>query len=390
MDLSRQIIQDIRMRILLLHDPYLPVSKGAVGGEDNVAKLEIETISKMGHDVIDGRSMDIGIGKKLNQLRAQTIGSNPDVIEIIKSTKPDVIHTHNLNQRSGYSWMKQTTIPIVSSVHNYRLFCPSSIAYRDGNHCLECRDHGAINAIKNRCDGIRGSLNASRHLIFQRANPQINIPVMFLISSILMESVLEPIIPKNKFRLLRNPGTIPNHITSPKAVRSGWIFAGRLIEEKGILDLIVNWPSEERLDIAGDGPLRDSISELIFGKSNIRLIGTYPPGENSIFSKYEGLIFPSKWFEGSPLVTMECLATGTPIICTDQSGASEQVEDSRGGVVIRGSISKQKLVSAQTDIRENFDVYSKNALEAISGEFSVHMWGRKLEAFLQEATELTR
>ena len=89
------------MRILVLHDPYLPVTMGAVGGEDNVAKLEIETISQRGHEVIDGRFMDSGIGKKFNQLRAQTIGSNPNVIEMIKATNPDVIHTHNLNQRSG-------------------------------------------------------------------------------------------------------------------------------------------------------------------------------------------------------------------------------------------------------------------------------------------------
>jgi len=85
------------MRILVLHDPYLPVTTGAVGGEDNLAKLEIETLSKRGHEVIDGRLMDNGIGKKLNQLRAQTIGSNPDVIEKIRDTNPDVIHTHNLN-----------------------------------------------------------------------------------------------------------------------------------------------------------------------------------------------------------------------------------------------------------------------------------------------------
>jgi len=377
------------MRILLLHDPYLPVTMGAVGGEDNVAKLEIETISRRGHEVIDGRLMDSGIGKKLNQLRAQTIGSNPDVIEKIRATNPDVIHTHNLNQRSGYSWMSQNNIPVVSSIHNYRLFCPSSIAYRSGHHCLECRDNGAIKAIQNRCDGVRGTLNASRHLVFQRTNPQISIPAMFLISSNLMEKVLDPIIPKNKFRLLRNPGTIPAHLTSSKEIRKGWIFAGRLIEEKGILDLITNWPESEKLDIAGDGPLRESISELIAEKSNIQLIGTYPPGENSIFSKYEGLIFPSKWFEGSPLVTMECLATGTPIICTDQSGASEQVGESKGGVVIAGALSTNKLVEAQANIRANFDLYSRNAIAAISGEFSVETWGRKLEGYLKEAIELT-
>lgn len=377
------------MKILLLHDPYLPVTTGAVGGEDNLAKLELETINKMGHEVIDGRVIDNGISKKLNQLRAQSMGSNSDVLKLIKDTNPDVIHTHNLSQRSGYIWMNANKVPVVSSLHNYRLFCPSSIAYRDGQHCIECRDSGAIRAIKNNCDGIRGKLNASRHLIFQRTNPQIHIPEIFLISSNVMENVLSPIIPKNKFRLLRNPGTIANQQLDKPVKRQGWIFAGRLTEEKGVLDLIKNWPAGEKLDIAGDGPLRESISDLIKNNSNIQLIGTYPPGESKIFTNYEGLIFPSKWFEGSPLVTMECLATGTPIICSDKSGAKEQIEESKGGVVITGDLTTNKLIEAQANLRANFEIYSQNANAAIAGEFSVDNWGRKLVSYLEEAVKLT-
>ena len=377
------------MKILLLHDPYLPVTAGAVGGEDNLAKLEFETINKMGHEVIDGRVIDNGISKKLNQLRAASIGSNSDVLRLIEDTSPDVIHTHNLSQRSGYAWMNSNKVPVVSSLHNYRLFCPSSIAYRDGQHCIECRDSGAIRAVKNNCDGIRGKLNASRHLIFQRTNPQIHIPAIFLISSNVMENVLSPIIPKEKFRLLRNPGTISNQQSEKPINRRGWIFAGRLTEEKGILDLIKNWPAGEKLDIAGDGPLRESISELIKNNLNIQLIGTYPPGESKIFTKYEGLIFPSKWFEGSPLVTMECLATGTPIICSDKSGAKEQIEESKGGVVITGDLTTYKLVEAQANLRANFEIYSQNANTAIAGDFSVDNWGRRLVSYLEEASKLS-
>ena len=377
------------MKILLLHDPYLPVTTGAVGGEDNLAKLELETINKMGHEVIDGRVIDNGISKKLNQLRAQSIGSNSDVLELIKDTNPDVIHTHNLSQRSGYAWMNTNKVPVVSSLHNYRLFCPSSIAYRDGQHCIECRDSGTIRAIKNNCDGIRGKLNASRHLIFQRTNPQIHIPAIFLIASNVMENVLSPIIPKNKFRLLRNPGTVSSQQPDKPVNRQGWLFAGRLTEEKGILDLIENWPTGEKLDIAGDGPLHEYISVLIKNNSNIQLIGTYPPGESKIFTRYEGLIFPSKWFEGSPLVTMECLATGTPIICSDKSGAKEQIEESKGGVVITGDLTTLKLVEAQANLRANFEIYSKNANAAIIGEFSVDNWGRKLISYLEEAVKLS-
>jgi len=377
------------MRILLLHDPYLPITAGAVGGEDNLANLEFEVLSDRGHEVIDGRAIDTGLERKFNQIRAQTIGSSPEVIELIKFTNPDVIHTHNLNQRSGYSWMNQTITPIVSSIHNYRLFCPSSIAYREANNCVECRDHGTIRAIRNGCDGIRGALNASRPLLFQRTEPQIKIPKIFLIASNLMQSQLQPKIPLNKFRLLSNPG----HLTAPDGRkvnnRCGWIFAGRLVEEKGIIDLIQNWPDHENLDIAGNGPLYSKISEMILRKQNIKLIGTYPPGKNEIFKSYEGLIFPSKWFEGSPLVIMDCLGTGTPIICTTFSGAREQIDLTKGGVVINGDLTKFNLQKAQEHIRANFDLYSRNAIAAISGEFSVETWGRKLEGYLKEAVELT-
>jgi glycosyltransferase involved in cell wall biosynthesis len=388
MDLDGEIIQDIRMRILLLHDPYLPIRSGAVGGEDNLAQLEHEILSKLGHEVIDGRVLDTGMIKKFNQLRAQTVGSTPEVLELINFSKPDVVHTHNLNQRSGYAWMGKHNTPIVSSIHNYRLFCPASIAYRDGQHCVECRDRGAVRAIKNNCDGIRGSLNASRQILFQRSEPQIVLPKIFLVASKSMEHQLKIGIPSNKFRILRNPGSLTEPAKLSQAKRKGWIFAGRLVEEKGILDLINNWPLEENLDIAGSGPLFSEISELISNKSNIRLIGTYTPGENQIYSSYEGLIFPSKWFEGSPLVIVDCLGTGTPVIGSNLSGASEQIELSKAGYVINGELSTSKLRMAQRNIRENFSIYSRNAIEAISGEFSTENWGRKLEGYLQEAIEL--
>ena len=86
---------------------------------------------------------------------------------------------------------------------------------------------------------------------------------------------------------------------------------------------------------------------------------------------------------------MECLATGTPIICSDKSGAKEQIEESKGGVVITGDLTTLKLVEAQANLRANFEIYSKNANAAIIGEFSVDNWGRKLVSYLAEAVKLS-
>ena len=167
--------------------------------------------------------------------------------------------------------------------------------------------------------------------------------------------------------------------TNEIRLRNAWLYAGRLTPEKGILNLIANWPSEEKLDIAGAGPLFEEIRNLIKQKSNIKLIGIYPPGDNSIYEKYVGLIFSSTWYEGSPLVVADSLATGTPVICTDESGARELLEISNGGIVIKGSFSQDKLRDAMTTLRDNFEFYSQNARVSSQTEFSLENWTLRLE-----------
>jgi glycosyltransferase involved in cell wall biosynthesis len=124
---------------------------------------------------------------------------------------------------------------------------------------------------------------------------------------------------------------------------------------------------------------------MIKAKPNIKLIGTYAPGDISFFQNYEALVFPSTWFEGSPLVTVESFSAGTPVICTDQSGASEQINISKGGVVIKSSLTKAKIIEAQNEIRRNFMMYSTNARDSVVNEFSLNNWGRNLEKYLLEA-----
>ena len=376
------------MRILVLHDPYKPIVNGSVGGEDNLVQLEIEQLSKLGNEVVDARTFDSGGIRKFNQLRAQSYGSHMDVLSTIQRTNPDVIHTHNLSQRSGYKWMKQTDVPIVSSIHNYRLFCASSIAWRGGNNCFECRDKSALAAFRHQCDGVRGAINATRLLVLQPTQPQINSPKMFLTGSEMMNMALSPIIPVKKMRILRNPGLAIKRRQNPSRSRKGWLFAGRFVEEKGVIDLIKNWPPFEHLDLAGSGPLSEKILGLIESRPHIRMIGTFPPGTLEIYYGYEGLIFPSTWLEGSPLVIADALSTGTPVIALDVSAAKEQVELSRAGVIVENGYDVTKLQSAFKNIRNNSETYSRNALAAAETHFSIENWTSSLNQYLSEATSL--
>ena len=373
------MIQGLPMKIMVVHDPYKPVVKGSVGGEDNLAELEVNQLKNRGHDVLDFRIIDTGFTKKVNQLRAQSYGSTSELLTAINSFNPDVIHTHNLNQRSGYKWMNAVRQPIVSSLHNYRIFCSSSIAWRNGEICTKCLEGSKFNALRYGCGGAVGAINATRHLFWQKNEPQVVKPQLLLVASEIMKKTLEPIIPENKMKILRNPSFEWNGINADQQ-RSGWLFAGRLVPEKGIIELIENWPNDEYLDIAGDGPLINEIKVLISDKINIRLIGTYPPGDNSIFTKYEGLMFPSSWLEGSPLVVIDSLSTGTPVICTDKSAAKEQIEITGGGVVIKGELSKEKISNAQILIRKDFAKFSELGFKAVKDDFSIKQWINNLES----------
>jgi glycosyltransferase involved in cell wall biosynthesis len=367
------------MKIMILHDPYKLIALGSLGGEDNLVQLEIDKLKERGHEVIDGRKIDNGYRRKFNQLRAQSFGSTSEVLEALEFYKPEIVHTHNLNQRSGYRWLNSVSVPVVSSLHNYRLFCPASIAWRNGAPCFECRDRTAFRAIANRCDSYVGLVNASRMLAFQRDFPQIKTPKKFILASNLMAKSLESLIPIDKVEILRSPGMKFSKPTTELGLRNAWLFAGRLTPEKGILNLIANWPSEEKLDIAGDGPLLEEIKRSINQKSNIKLIGKFAPNDNSVYEKYVGLIFASTWYEGSPLVVADSQATGTPVICTDESGAREFLEISNGGIVIKGSFTEDKLRQAMITIRDNFAFYSQNARISSQTKFSIEKWTLRLE-----------
>jgi glycosyltransferase involved in cell wall biosynthesis len=268
------------------------------------------------------------------------------------------------------------------------LFCPASIAWREGKVCTKCLDSSAINAVKFRCAGKIGTLNSMRHLVFQKDYPQLNLPKLFLLASNKMKQVFSSIIPDQKIRVLPTPSFSSEVKLDFKLKRQGWLFSGRLAPEKGIIELISTWPENENLQIAGNGPLKKQILNLIRNKPNIQLIGTYQPGDHSIFLKYEGLIFPSTWLEGSPLVVMECLGTGTPVICTDISSASEQVQAVKGGVVISGELSELKILDAIQTLRLSFDLFSNNALRQSKERFAIKSWGAKFEEHLIKAINL--
>ena len=366
------------MRIAVLHDEYITRNAHGVSGEDNLVELEIKLLKEKGHEVIDLRGIEIGLCRKILQGSIHVFGFGKGLPKFRENC--DVIHVHNLNQRTGYAWLKNSSFPIVQSLHNLRTFCPISIGWRDGNQCFECLDNPT--SIWNyQCGGIYGIAGSFRHIFFQSDRPQLLYPRRLIASSNMMKKLFSHVFPREKIDVIHNPGVVTTQqgILRP---RKGWLFAGRFVAEKGIVSLIENWPEEETLDIAGSGPLLAKVNTLIGKKSNLKYIGTFKSDEKEVYGKYEGLVFASSWMEGSPLVVADAICNGTPVIAFGSSAVIEQIALTDGGVYMGERVTKEALRQGISQIRKNYTKLSDSCLKAGSGVLSTEHWIQNIEQSL--------
>ena len=150
------------MKILLVHCHYrMP------GGEDAVFAAERALLERRGHQVIvyerSNEEAAHGLPKALLPLHAVwNHAAARDIKHIIKTQNIDAVHIHNtllLLSPAVIRAAKSTGVPVVQTLHNFRLFCPNGILLRDGRVCEDCPRHGLSCAIRHRC--YRGSLRSA-------------------------------------------------------------------------------------------------------------------------------------------------------------------------------------------------------------------------------------
>jgi glycosyltransferase involved in cell wall biosynthesis len=135
-------------------------------------------------------------------------------------------------------------------------------------------------------------------------------------------------------RLRQVPNFLPEPAvtTGPGAGEGPWIFVGRLTEEKGILQLLREWPAGVPLAVVGDGPLREEVQAT--APHGVEILGEVSNDTISMLMKTaRGLVFPSRWYEGLPMVYLESLAAGTPILAWEPSVVAGLVKTEGTGLV---------------------------------------------------------
>lgn len=329
--------------ILQVHNRYqIP------GGEDTVAENERRLLEAQGHRVVryfrDNKEMkDFSLLQKL--LLPVTTVFNPrtyrEVRRLIRTEHIDIVHVHNtlnLISPSVYYAALAEGVPVVQTVHNFRLLCPGATFYRDGHICEDCLHGGLGCAVKHSCyrgsrlqtlacvistkihrmTGIYGKLNYICLTEFNREKllnlKQVR-PERVYVKPNFVENDPEPILPEERRR-------------------NQMVFAGRLEKLKGVDVLLKSWKllgeNAPQLILCGTGPLEDWCRDYIreHAVQNVQMRGFTPNAEvRRLMAQSRALILPTRCYEGFPVSIVEAFSVGTPVLCSDLGNAGSIVTE---------------------------------------------------------------
>jgi glycosyltransferase involved in cell wall biosynthesis len=331
---------NIALKILTIHNRYK-----YRGGEDESRESEDELLSARGHEVRTIVFDNSRIGAR-NALRVglQAAWSHSSYLRVgnyIDAWRPDILDVHNffpLASPSVYYAARKRGVPVVQTLHNYRIICPGATFYRDGSVCEDCTSHYfPWPGVLHRC--YRGSafqtgavaLMAAVHKSMRTWTRMVSL--FFVLSEFEKSKFVENGFPESRMRIK------PNFVVDPGQPGTGgeeFLFVGRLAPEKGIHTLLqaisCTRSSNARFQIIGDGPLAPMVIDAASRDSRINYRGRLPLSDvMRIMGSVRAVLVPSEWYETFGRVAAEALSVGTPVICTDLGAVAEIIEDGKTG-----------------------------------------------------------
>jgi glycosyltransferase involved in cell wall biosynthesis len=333
------------VRVLIVHNAYQQA-----GGEDAVVSAEKALLLRGGNEVNQylRHNHEIKSGGICSNITLgfRTVWSSSarnELHQLLKEWKPDVVHFHNtfpLISPAAYYACRELGVPVVQTLHNYRLVCAAGAFFREGQVCEDCLTKNRWQAVRHGC--YRQSHGASATAVAMLAfhhwyGTWRNLVDRYIALSEFSRAkfveaglAAEKIVIKPNF-IFPDPG-------SSGRSRAYAVFLGRLSEEKGLRTLLQAWSRvnpKYALRVIGNGPLFNDLQSEISrsGSSNVHLDG-HLSREASLQALHGAkvLILPSHCYENFPMTIAEAYACGTPVIASGLGAMLEIVHHGRTGL----------------------------------------------------------
>jgi glycosyltransferase involved in cell wall biosynthesis len=324
------------MRILIAHNRYQQP-----GGEDQVFAAEADLLEGHGHDVIRYELHNDSI-KSMGRLKLvrNTIWnpqSAESVQQLVRCNRIELAHFHNIfpvMSPSVYRAARTGGAAVVQTLHNFRLVCPGNTMFRDDHLCADCVGKPVPwPSVLHACyrGDRRATAVSAAMLAFHRAKGtwSDNIDVYVALSEFNRSLFCRAGIADTS--IFVKPNFLRSDPGPGLRERTGALFVGRLIPEKGVSILLTAWKRiglKLPLTVIGDGPLRDEVASAARSSNGaVRWLGWRNRSEvDEALGAASVLISPSVWIEAGPLSVIESFARGTPVIASRLGSLSEFVK----------------------------------------------------------------
>ncbi|MDQ6471028.1 glycosyltransferase family 4 protein [Flavobacterium sp. LHD-80] len=370
------------MKILIIHSHYL-----LRGGEDAVVDQEALLLKQLHEVEILHFQNKRGLKGGLQFLGSLwNVFSAKKVKRKILEFQPDVVHVHNWHFASGpliFRTINRLKIPVIHTIHNYRLLCPSAILlHKDYLFTDSLSQSFPWKAIVNRV--YRSSFFQTFWLAFivwfhKKIGTWKKIDCYICLTSFAVELFQKSNfgIEKKKFVVKPNFTSIPIKTTSLEK-EEYFLFVGRLSNEKGISVLLNAFKDTlYSLKIAGDGQLKEKVLDVAKKNNNITYLGNLKREEVLLeLQKATALIFPSIWYEGMPMTILEAFSCKTPIIASNLGATSSMITDGVDGFHFEvGNVdSLRQTIKYFFELPEEMKVnLQKNAYKKFSKEYDSNL-----------------
>ena len=336
------------MKILLVYNSYQEP-----GGEDVVFRKEGGLLREAGHEVSEyrrdnGEIKDYSIVQRLSLIGRPVWASDSyrDFNALLRQNRPEIVHVHNtfpLISPSIFWACRRENVPVVHTLHNYRLLCPQANFFRAGKPCEDCITGNYWQGVVHGCyrNSRAETAPVALMLTVHHANKTWTRMVDHYItpSSFARDQFAKAGFPASQI-------TVKSNFVDPDPGQgtgdgSYALFIGRVSPEKGADTLLKAWrqlPKTHELRVVGDGPSRQRLESEAArdGLSNVKFMGRLPHDQAiEVIKSARFVIFPSELYETFGLGIAEAFACGVPALASRLGAMQEIVEEGRTGFLFQ-------------------------------------------------------
>jgi glycosyltransferase involved in cell wall biosynthesis len=334
------------VKILQVHTRYREE-----GGEDAVVRTEAELLTQAGHEVVLYLARNPPrpvLSAGLLALSSWNPLAAKELRRFAERVRPDVAHVHNTWYALSPSVLAALTdmgVPVVMTLHNYRLLCANAQLFRDGGPCQDCVGSHPWHGVRHRCyhGSVLASTAASATIALNRlaSTWERHIALFLTMTEFSKQRFVAGGLPAERIWVkphsVADPGRRPALPSTSRAV----LYVGRLSVEKGLPVLIDAMADLREADlqllVIGDGPERSALE----GRAGpgARFTGRLEPAQIRYHMlRARALAFPSVWYETFGMSVVEAMAAGLPVIASDLGGTREIIGDGPGRLIPPGDV----------------------------------------------------